>query len=111
MSEYDTAIAAVEEEILKLTATLRVLRGYAQEPDVLEVRHVPTNEEAVKAILRDAYPQYLGVSRIGECGPTIGGRPLNKDSVRWVLARGVKWGEIEKVRQNGRVSYRMSEGA
>ena len=119
---YDSAIVALEEEITALTAALRVLRRLGQDhqdlngskvsftPDFTSVKAVqdlPTNEEAVEAILEAAYPEYLGTSRIVELGPGPGGRNLNKNSVRWVLKHGVDAMRIEKMKQNGRASYRI----
>ena len=119
---YDSAITALEEEITALTAALQVLRRRSQEdthkpngtrlsfnPDFANVKayNEPTNEEAVEAILEAAYPEYLGTSRIVELGPGLGGRNLNKNSVRWVLKHGVDAMRIEKMKQNGRASYRI----
>ncbi len=119
---YDSAIAALEEEIAALTAALQVLRRRGQDhqdpsaakvsftPDFTRVkaaRDLPTNEEAVETILEAAYPQYLGTARIVEVGPIVGGRDLNKNSVRWVLKHGVDAGRIKKMKQNGRALYKI----
>ena len=119
---YDSAITALEEEITALTAALQVLRRRSQEdthkpngmrlsfnPDFANVKAYdePTNENAVKRILGSVHPQYLGASRIVELGPTIGGRTLNRNSVRWVLKNGVDSRIFDKQKENGRVSYRL----
>ena len=119
---YDSAITALEEEITALTAALQVLRRRSQEdthkpngtrlsfnPDFANVKayNEPTNENAVKRILASVHPQYIGASRIVELGPTIGGRTLNRNSVRWVLRNGVDARIFDKQKENGRVSYRL----
>lgn len=112
---YDDAIAALEEEISSLTAALQVLRRRSQDqksprdarvsfnPDFTSVKANPTNEEAVRAVLEAAHPRYLGVSKIIELGPMVGGRKLNKNSTRWVLKHGIDAGTFEKTKNNGRV--------
>ena len=116
----ETAIAALEEEVAALTTALEVLRRRQSpngarvtfRPDFTSVdaaHDQPTNEEAVSLILTTAHPRYLGTSRIVELGPKLGGRELNKNSVRWVLKHGVDSKTFEKIKENGRVSYRLKK--
>ena len=115
----EIAIAALEEEISALTTAVDVLRRRQSPngarpsftPDFTSVkatRDEPTNEGAVKAILKAAYPQHLGTMKIVDLGPTIGGRDLNTNSVRWVLKHGVDRGDFDKKKENGRVSYKLN---
>ncbi len=116
---YASAIKALEEEITALTAALQLLRrrhqDHHQNPitgtdfsGVKTGRQGPTNEEAVGTILEAAHPQYLGTSRIVDLGPTIGGRELNVNSVRWVLKNGWDSKIFDKKKENGRVTYRIN---
>lgn len=116
-SPYDTAIAALEEEITALQAALQVLRRRSEDSKVsinvdfasVKVAHDgPTNEGAVRAILEAVHPQYIGTSRIVALGPSVGGRELNVNSVRWVLKHGVDGKVFDKKKESGRVSYRLN---
>ena len=122
---FDEAIVALEEEIRGLQATVEVLRrrqaawgkpSAVRASKTLHAEHREperpdvTNEEAVDAILKDAHPDPLSIRQITERGPTVGGRELNPNSVRWITTNGQKDGTIEKIKNKRGVRFRLVNG-
>jgi hypothetical protein len=119
---YDDAIGAVKRRITGLTAVLQELERLRSEHGdgtgqldfssnlavVGKNGSEPTNEEAVDRILETGPRTGLGVTEIVDRGPTIGGRELNKNSVRWVLKHGVDAKRYRKRKEGGRAWYSMA---
>ena len=119
---YDSAIVALQEEISALTSAMRLLERRRDDHATRE--HVvfsdfvsatvnngsgPTNERAVDKILTEAFPSALGVTEIVKRGDSVGGRTLNKNSVRWVLKHGVDDERYNKRKEAGRAWYSMNK--
>lgn len=102
---YGKGITALTDQIAKLAVAVLFLRSLEEQaPEATVIP--PTNTMAIRAILSEAHPGWIGVNQIMAMGPDIGGRTLNNNSVRWVLKEEFDNNRIEKTRANGRASYR-----
>ena len=117
-SAYDGAIAALKGEIASLATALRVLERLRDEHTggdvVVDAPFItngdkPRNEDAIEAIMVHSFPKYLGITDIVSLGPAVGGRDLNKNSVRWVVKHAVDAGHFEKKKEGGRAWYRLKK--
>lgn len=119
---FDAAIAAMEEEVRVLQAGISMLRRRQElwtsgtkraeqpssDPDLFSDADADvTNEAAVLKILGEAHPKYCRIGDIVDRGPSVGGRTLNVNSVRWVLKHAIDGGTVEKRKEKGRALYRL----